>query len=99
MAADCFPVSPTKCEYPIPAHPCGSRLAIESLPPEVLILIVSSLSLESVFNLASSSWSLHAGILGNDYLACVWLYDNAPWWIPVPTQTPIKDDQRNPPTK
>jgi hypothetical protein len=94
-----FPVSPTKREYPIPAlsevHPCGSRSAIESLPFDVLMHIVSSLPFESVLNLANASRSLRVGILGNDYLACVWLYHSAPWWIPVPTQTPRKDD---PPT-
>jgi hypothetical protein len=73
--------------------PCGSRSAIESLPPDVLMHIVSSLLPESVLILANASRSLRAGILGNDYLACVWLYDNAPWWIPVPTQTSRKDDE------
>jgi len=95
--AGSFPVSPTEGEYPIPelpeVHSCGSRSAIESLPSEVLIPIVSSLPLASLLNLASASRSLRTGILGNDYLACVWIYNNAPWWIPVPTQTPKKDDQ------
>ncbi|KAI9568163.1 hypothetical protein HD554DRAFT_2191632 [Boletus coccyginus] len=103
MAPDRFPVSSTEDEYPtveLPeVHSCGNRSAIESVPPEVLIPIVSSLSLTSLLNLASASRSLRTGILGNDYCACVWIYNNAPWWIPVPTQTPKKDDQNEPPTK
>jgi len=102
MAPDRFPVTPTNREYPISAfpeiHSCGSRSAIESLPLEVLTLIASSLPLISLLNLASASRSLRAGILGNDYLACLWIYNNAPWWIPVPTQTPRKDDQSALPT-
>ena len=103
MCAGSFPVSPTKGgKYTIPAHseihPCRSRSAIERLPPEVLMHIVSLLPLESICDLACASRSLRLGTLGNAYLACVWMYHNAPWWIPVPTQTPRKNDQREPPT-
>ena len=65
---------------------------IESLPPEVLMPIIASLPLESVLDLASASRSLRTGILSNDYLASIWIYHNAPFWIPVPTQTPRKGE-------
>ena len=87
-----FPVSSTKREHPISAFPCRNRSAIESLPPEILIAIISDLPLESVLNLAGASRSLRTGILSNDYLASVWIYHNAPFWIPVPTQTPRKSE-------
>ncbi|KAN0083962.1 hypothetical protein V8E55_007466 [Tylopilus felleus] len=96
MAPDRFPVSPTNLEAPLPVlpeiQPGGNRTVIEGLPLEILIHIISSLPLVSLLSLASASQSLRTGILGNDYLACVWLYNKAPWWIPVPTQTPRKDD-------
>ena len=46
----------------------------------------------SLPNFVSASRSLRTGILGNDYLGCLWIYNDAPWWIiPVPTQTPRKE--------
>ena len=92
ICAGSFPVSSAKREQPVPALPCGNHSAVESLPSEVLIIIVSDLPLDSVLNLASTSRSLRAGILSNDYLANVWIYHNAPFWIPVPTQTPRESE-------
>ena len=73
-----------------------NRSTIENLPTEVLTCIIAFLPLISLLNFVGTSRSLCTGILGDDYMACVWMYNNAPWWIPVPTQTPEKRESKNP---
>ena len=68
----------------------------KNLPAEVFTHTVSFLPLKSLLNLAGTSRSLRTGILGDDYLARVWMYNNAAWWIPVPTQTPKKNQKTSP---
>ena len=65
-------------------------LTLKNTPAEVFMRIISFLPLKSLLNLAGTSRSLRTGILGDDYLASVWMCNNAAWWIPVPTQTPKK---------
>ena len=72
----------------------ASCSTIESNPSDVLVHIISFLPLKALLNLVSASRLLRTKILGDDYLARVWMYSNAPWWIPVPTQTPKKNEKK-----
>ena len=94
-----FPVSPSEGESPLwlpEVQPSASRSTIGNLPTEVLTRIASYLPITSLLDLAGTSRALRRSVLGYDYLASVWMYDNAPWWIPVPTQTPKQDQTAGP---